>query len=350
MTSTIGENIKRLRLAKSMTQEQLAQRLNLSPQAVSKWENGATAPDIQLLPELSVLLGVTIDELFSLTDEERMERIENMLENVRFLSREDFEQTERYLREQREAETARPRATLLLAALYNKRADEYRELAAPLAREALRLNPGSHGAHVAVFEAERGAFQDWNFTNHHALIAFYQEVVEAHPEDVRNYFWLLDLLIADGRTAEARKYAERMRGVEDSYHYEMYMGKICKAECDLPQALDWFRRMTEHSPEKWIVWAEYADEMAQLCRYDEAVEYYEKAMPMRPAPPFTDSEEAVAHICEIRGDYDGAIEMQRRILDMLRADWGIREGEGVDATEREIRRLEELRDAKKAVR
>lgn len=40
MTVQIGNKIKAFRLAKSMTQEQLAQRLSVSPQAVSKWENG----------------------------------------------------------------------------------------------------------------------------------------------------------------------------------------------------------------------------------------------------------------------------------------------------------------------
>lgn len=50
-TLDFGGRIKTLRLSKSMTQEQLAQRLRVSPQAVSKWENGVTLPDIQLLPE-----------------------------------------------------------------------------------------------------------------------------------------------------------------------------------------------------------------------------------------------------------------------------------------------------------
>lgn len=42
MTVQIGNKIKALRLAKSMTQEQLALRLSVSPQAVSKWENGVS--------------------------------------------------------------------------------------------------------------------------------------------------------------------------------------------------------------------------------------------------------------------------------------------------------------------
>lgn len=64
-----------------------------------------------------------------------------------------------------------------------------------------------------------------------------------------------------------------MKKTTYSYHYEMYMGQICKAECNLTEALAWWQKMTEHSPEKWVVWAEYADCMAKLCRYKEAIMY-----------------------------------------------------------------------------
>lgn len=104
-TLDFGGRIKTLRLSKSMTQEQLAQRLRVSPQAVSKWENGVTLPDIQLLPELSILLGTSIDALFSMTDDKRMERIENMLWDQRFLSREEFETEERFLKDNRAGRT-----------------------------------------------------------------------------------------------------------------------------------------------------------------------------------------------------------------------------------------------------
>lgn len=74
---------------------------------VSEAEASATMPDITLLPCLSVLFGVTIDELFSLTDDSRMERIENMLEDVRVLSDSAFSDAERYLREKMQESAAR---------------------------------------------------------------------------------------------------------------------------------------------------------------------------------------------------------------------------------------------------
>lgn len=64
-SETLGRRIARLRLAKTATQERLANELNVSPQAVSKWENDINYPDISLLPDLARFLGVSIDELLS---------------------------------------------------------------------------------------------------------------------------------------------------------------------------------------------------------------------------------------------------------------------------------------------
>ncbi len=65
MTIRIGDNIKRLRMQRKVTQEQLAEALNVSSVAVSKWERGETMPDIALLPKLAYYFQVTIDELMS---------------------------------------------------------------------------------------------------------------------------------------------------------------------------------------------------------------------------------------------------------------------------------------------
>ncbi len=61
---TIGKNIKALREDMGMTQEQLAEKLNISYQAVSKWENSQSVPDTMLLPAIAKAFSVTIDDLF----------------------------------------------------------------------------------------------------------------------------------------------------------------------------------------------------------------------------------------------------------------------------------------------
>ncbi len=63
MKETIGTRISRLRRECGMTQEELGERLGVSAQAVSKWENDISCPDILTLPTLADILGVSTDEL-----------------------------------------------------------------------------------------------------------------------------------------------------------------------------------------------------------------------------------------------------------------------------------------------
>ncbi len=65
MNETIGNRITKHRKEKGMTQEELANQLGVSSQAVSKWENDVSCPDISLLPQLCRLLGITADELLT---------------------------------------------------------------------------------------------------------------------------------------------------------------------------------------------------------------------------------------------------------------------------------------------
>ena len=65
MEMTIGKRIAALRREKGLKQDDLAQMLEVRPQAVSKWENDQTCPDIALLPKLAQILGVSVDELLS---------------------------------------------------------------------------------------------------------------------------------------------------------------------------------------------------------------------------------------------------------------------------------------------
>lgn len=57
--------IKELRLKAGLTQEQLADRMNMNQSALSQWETGVSAPRADKLPELAKILGCTIDELFT---------------------------------------------------------------------------------------------------------------------------------------------------------------------------------------------------------------------------------------------------------------------------------------------
>ncbi|MBR3589250.1 MAG: helix-turn-helix transcriptional regulator [Clostridia bacterium] len=62
----VGEQIAYYRRLNAMTQEEFAKQLNVSTQAVSKWEQKITSPDIMLLPEIAKIFNVSIDELFGM--------------------------------------------------------------------------------------------------------------------------------------------------------------------------------------------------------------------------------------------------------------------------------------------
>ena len=124
MNFEIGKKIRLLRLSRGMTQEKLAENLCVSAQSVSKWENCVTAPDIQLLPEISVQLGVTIDELFSITDESRLQRIETLLStsgSATLIPHSEFENYRQFLVEHKDSSALRGRILTALASLYDRK-------------------------------------------------------------------------------------------------------------------------------------------------------------------------------------------------------------------------------------
>lgn len=63
--TTLGNRIAQLRRDKDLTQEELANAMGVSAQAVSKWENDVSCPDIMLLPKLAAMLGTSVDDLLS---------------------------------------------------------------------------------------------------------------------------------------------------------------------------------------------------------------------------------------------------------------------------------------------
>ena len=81
----IGQKIKEYRKKRDLTQEKLAEYLNVSFQAVSKWETGVAAPDLAMIVPLTRVLGVSADELLGITHEEtdaRREEIDKAYDNT----------------------------------------------------------------------------------------------------------------------------------------------------------------------------------------------------------------------------------------------------------------------------
>ena len=83
MKLTIGENIRNFRKKNDLTQEEFAERLGVTYQSVSRWENGATYPDLELLPAIAEVLSVTVDELLGMPQAEKEKRAAEAFDELR---------------------------------------------------------------------------------------------------------------------------------------------------------------------------------------------------------------------------------------------------------------------------
>ena len=337
----IGTQIKTLRLARGVTQEALAERLGVSPQAVSKWERNAALPDITLLPALSAYFGVTIDELFALSDEARMERIQNMLWDERVLDRRAVEREEAFLLEKARREPANGRPFELLADLHNHLAREHRATAASYAQMALERDGWLKEAHGELVQAMGGRLPDWNAANHQELIAWYQDFLDRHPDNWHGYLFLLDQLMDDGRFDEAQRYVDRLARIDHTFRTPLYRGLLLWYSGRREDAMAVWDQMCRDFPGEWCVWFQMGDAMARSCQWEQAVAYYRKGLALQKPPRFVDGLESIAQICQITGDLPEAIAALEEELEVLARDWDTTEGETADVVRRRIRALEE---------
>ena len=334
----MGKEIRRLRNDRGLTQEALAAALNVSAQTVSKWECGNSIPDVQLLPEIAVYFGVSIDQLFAMTPQQQMERIENRIYARGLFDEAEERQIEQQLRAFAEDPKHVGRTELLLTKLYNNQAEQYRLLAVEHGKAAVEETKGGRDAVSELCNAWGSYMPDWNVRNHHALIEWLSEFCQRNPGNRPALMWLLDNLIDDRRLAEAKAWLEKLAAIDNTFRTPMYRYLIALAEGkgEADQRL----KELEALEDDWCLALTLGDIYTQRQAYDKAVEWYRKGQQMQPAPKFTDAATSIAHICEIRGDKAGAVAAYREVLRILREDWGVVSGEIRDEIERAIRRLQ----------
>ena len=335
----MGKEIRRLRNERGLTQEALAAALNVTAQTVSKWEVGTTVPDVQTLPEIAVFFGITIDQLFAMSPEQQLDRIENRIEDRGLFPEAEQRQIEEQLFRIGENPDCAGRCELLLTKLYNNQAEQYRLLAVSHGKEAVEKTGGDRDALSELANAWGSYIPDWNVRNHHGLIEWFGAYCKAHPDNRAALMWLLDNLIDDRRLAEAREWVEKLARIDDTFRTPMYRFLIAQAAGENEEAGKQLRAIEEMEGQEWCRAVTLGDIYTQRQEYDRAVAWYRKGQELQPSPKFTDSAYSIAHICEIRGDTEGALKAYREVLRLLREEWGIVRGEICEEAERAIRRL-----------
>lgn len=335
----MGKEIRRLRNARGLTQEALAAALNVTAQTVSKWECGNCVPDVQLLPELAVFFGVTIDQLFAMSPEQQMERIENRIMDGGMISEAEQRQLERQLGAFAEDEKLAGQAELVLTELYNHQADQYRLLATAHGKLAVEKTDGSSEAVSELANAWGSYIPDWNVRNHHELIAWYGDFCRKNPKNRSALMWLLDNLIDDRRLAEARRWLNKLEAIDDSFRVPMYRYLIAQAAGE-PETCEAELKVLESMAEQeWCCALTLGDIYTQRQEYETAIAWYRKGQALQPSPKYVDSTVSIAHICEITGDNAGAIDAYREALRLMKEDWGMISGAEVEEIERAIQKL-----------
>lgn len=338
----LGKKIRQLRFKAGLTQEQLAEKMGVGPQAVSKWENAAAMPDITALPKLAETFGVTIDDLFDLTAEQRLNRIENRMDTEEELPQDVFREFEEFLKTQIASEQYKKRATDLIAYLYWHRMHSYALKVRRYAKEAIRMAPGEKGCQWMLNMAEGHTVWDWNIANHIKAIEFYRELVNEYPESELPYLYLLDNLIADHRADEAEEVLAKMSALKDARPViiQVYRAHIALARFDEQGADRIMEELIAANPEDSACLFEAAQYYAKKCAYKRAIGFYERSFELtNRRPRFQDELMGIADIYQIMGDYRKAAETYDRIVDLLRDEWGLTEEEELKNAEAERARL-----------
>ena len=229
----------------------------------------------------------------------------------------------------------------LLAKLYNSQAEQYRLLAVEHGKTAVEKT-GDPDAISELCNAWGSYIPDWCIRNHHALIQWLRaDYCRRNPKNRSAHMWLLDNLIADRRLDEAGEWLEKLAAMDKSFRVPLYRYLLAQAAGEREETEAQLRALEELAESEWCCATTLGDIYTQRQDYDRAIAWYRKGQELQPSPKFTDSAMSIAHICEIRGDRDGAIAAYREQLRLMREDWGIAGGEDYAQAERAIHRLQE---------
>lgn len=341
----IGSKIKQLRIKAGMTQEQLASTLGISAQAVSKWENGTTMPDITLLPMLSTEFGVTIDDLFDLSIDQKLSRIDRRMDLEEDFSHDVFSEYESFLGGLIDDYSDKYRVLTLLAALYHHRMESDSRRVSKYAREAIALCPEKKGCQYLLQKAEGAACWDWNISNRTSVIEFYKAIADSDSGEKTNmhYYDLIDNLLADHRADEAEHYLNEYKKLPSHRPFliPVYESYVALARYDVRTADSIMESaLADFESDSGFLF-ESAQYYARRCDYGKAIDFYERSFAIdEKKPRYTDALEGIATVYVILGNKDMAIKTYQRMIRCIKDEWGYKsEDAAVIEVERKIKHL-----------
>jgi len=271
-TNVIGINVKKLRSEQEVTQQQLADTLSVSFQAVSKWENGTTAPDVGTIPEIADFFGVTIDDLFK----PNMNAYRNRADRLTSLYESDISNSEVY--EKANTEFKRLFDTEAIK-LYD--ISKYAYLNDCRASYHLKI---AEQHYLRVIELGNRLKDDTYYKNHRQYTLFlsrlgradesinrYTTILENEPDNPMSYSSLVSAYTSAGDNEKALKFIEM--GIIKFSNNPMLLtlaGDVCKSLKEFDKAITYWEKAYEVDPE--MIDARYS-----IALYFIKQGYYDKA-------------------------------------------------------------------------
>ena len=274
MKPNIGENIKKLRNEKQVTQEQLAAHLSISSQSVSKWENNVNTPDIFLLPAIAEYFEVQIDELFKINMvgyKNKAQRLFSKYESTG--KKEDFEKADAEYEKLFTSNQADARDICDCGTLNQYHSNKLTRKAEQLFRQAITLGETKAEDQLMTLLADR--------SRGHEYISKYEEILRNDPANEENWCMLVNALCAnyDPHDNLEKAYETAKKGLEifpNSASLLGYCGNICKALKRYDEAFAYWNESNELKPFEigHCYFVAYAYE--EVGRYKEAIKTWEK--------------------------------------------------------------------------
>ena len=276
-----SENLKKYRLAKNLTQEQVAESLSVNSQTVSRWECGTTLPDVLTLPEIARLYGVTVDDFYKKTS----------------VGYENYAQR--------------------LSAVFEQSGDPVdfmrcREEFLKIIKEGNMsiADKWQYGwVHMAMMNYCKDVALEW-----------YQKAVDDDPEKNPDEYsvacmqriWMYFLLKrGDEIISECKEKAKNAQN--DSIHTDNLLIALSYAE-KTEEAYEVFSAAKEKFRDNWHIFIHGGEICEKLGRYDEAVTCFKTAGEI--GTYFCDDLDCLANLYKKTGDYEKASECYLKMADI----------------------------------
>ena len=276
------KNLKRLRIAKNMTQEQAAEALGVSTQTVSRWECNTTLPDVTVLPKIAALYCVTIDDLYKETSvayDNYASRLCSVFEASH--KPEDFMQAEMEYRKLLKSGEYTTEDLRSYGILHQYMMQVCRDKAEELFDRVIKKGSAEDPEVYWSTRRQKGYFL-WEIGRNQENIDTFLPLVEAGSNELQEWICLI----------QAYTFAE-----------------------NLDTAWEWVRKAESKFPESAILHIYAGDLLRSMKRYDEAFIHWRRALEME--PEWCDSAYSMASCYEEMGDYANAYAVYNQIADNL---------------------------------